>query len=266
MRVHIVTPANRHLYTEQIDEMHRQRRRVFVERLKWTELDGGGAYEIDEVDHDAAVYLLALGDVGEVLGSARLAPTWRPHLFAAALQRYLDDPKAATGPGVWEYSRWLPGEGTDQERDAEVRKLLLCATAEFAVAHQVEAYVACIETRFLNIFAECGWPLEMLGRPQRYPRGKAVAVRFTIGMTELAETRARFDCAGPASIELPAWLPGRPIKPVVFAMLDGLLGVEDEALLQEALEHCNGIFVADAQARRVRDHGDLLLVQPQGRA
>jgi N-acyl-L-homoserine lactone synthetase len=249
MRVHILTPANRHLYASQIHNMHRQRRRVFVERRKWAALDNGSEYEIDQFDHEAAVYLLALGDLGEVYGSARLLPTWKPHLFASVLTAYLERPEEATGPGVWEYSRWIPGDTGDQEHDAQVRALLLSATAEFALSHHVEAFVACIETRFVNIFAELGWPMSFLGAPQRHESGKAVAVRFTIGFDDLVATRAYFGLAAPSAIEIPAWLLGAPVDPICFAAIDEIFSIEDEERRQEALAECIRLNAEDVMAR-----------------
>lgn len=266
MRAHIVTPANKHLYTAQLDQMHRQRRKLFVEQRRWTALDNGSAYEIDEFDHDAAVYLLALGDVGEVLGSARLIPTWRPHLFDNVLTHYLDEPATAKGPGVWEYSRWAPGDGRDRDQDAASRALLLCATAEFAVAHQVEAYVACIETRFLNIFSELNWPVQFLGTVKRYETGKAVAVRFTLGMKELVATRSYLGHATPSAIELPAWLPDRPTDPLSFSVIDEILGIEDEGRRRQALSYCVQVAAAEEVDRSGEKLGALLYATARGNA
>ncbi|TRO86576.1 autoinducer(acylhomoserine lactone) synthesis protein, partial [Glycocaulis profundi] len=47
MRVHIVTPANRGLYGVQLEQMHRQRREVFIDRLGWSEIDTGEELERD---------------------------------------------------------------------------------------------------------------------------------------------------------------------------------------------------------------------------
>ena len=266
MRVHIVTPANRHLYTAQLDQMHRQRRAMFVEKRKWTELDNGSPYEIDEFDHNGAFYLLAVGDVGEVHGSARLVPTWKPHLFGGVLSDYVDNKEAARGPGVWEYSRWLPGSGLDPSLDGACRAALLCATAEFALSHQVEAFVACIETRFLNIFAEVGWPVAFLGEPQRFNRGKAVAIRFAIGPDELQSTRDCFGYSSPSSLELPAWGPDARLDPASFAVLDAILAIEDDRCRRDILEYCVCGPTDDEQESVGGDLDPFLFATTQGNA
>jgi hypothetical protein len=127
--------------------------------------------------------------------------------------------------------------------------MLLCATAEFALSHHVDAYVACIETRFLNIFAELGWPMTFLGQPRRHESGKAVAIRFAVGRSELATTRAHFAQAPPSAIEIPAWLSSTPIDPLCFAVIDEIIAIEDEELRNEALAECVRLAARDAISR-----------------
>ena len=56
--VHIVTNLNRGRFKRQIDQMHRDRKRLFVDRLKWDVSVTDGEFEIDEFDTDRAIYLI----------------------------------------------------------------------------------------------------------------------------------------------------------------------------------------------------------------
>src|ERR1700742_2143493 len=70
--IHVVTAANRHLYSEALAEMHRLRRIHFVEERGWTGLtvrDGG---EYDAYDDEHAIYLLGIEANGSVSCSARM--------------------------------------------------------------------------------------------------------------------------------------------------------------------------------------------------
>ena len=55
--IHLVTLANRHLYVEAMADLHRLRRKHFVEERGWTlEIRDDGEY--DAYDDDAAAYLI----------------------------------------------------------------------------------------------------------------------------------------------------------------------------------------------------------------
>jgi len=57
-----------------LDDLHRDRKRVFVDLLKWAVPVIDSAFGIDQSDTERAVYLIAANDV-EHLGSFRLLPT-----------------------------------------------------------------------------------------------------------------------------------------------------------------------------------------------
>jgi len=66
-----------------IDGMFRDRKRVFVDLLKWDVPVVDGEYEIDQFDTDRAVYLIAVDDAGDHLGSIRLLPTDGDHILGS---------------------------------------------------------------------------------------------------------------------------------------------------------------------------------------
>lgn len=235
MRVHIVTPANRGLYPRQLEQMHRQRRAVFVEKMGWRALDTDSPLEIDQFDHEHAAYLLLLGDVGEVLGSARLLPTWRPYMFQTILKDFVDSPGRSQGPGVWELSRWIAGPGHDRATDAECRGYMVTALAEFALSFGAEALVACTDPRHINLFAELGWGLEIIGGPKSYGEGEAVAVRCSVTEDDLKRTRHIFGLTVPACTMMAPAAPVGGIDPRAWAIMDQMLEVDEPELLEDMI-------------------------------
>lgn len=235
MRVHIVTPANRGLYGVQLDQMHRQRREVFIDRLGWTEIDTGDALERDEFDTPDTFYLLLLGDIGEVLGSARLLPTWKPHLFETTLGDFLNDRDRARGPGIWEVSRWIAGPGFDPKTDRICRALMFAALAEFGLHFGATAVVASVDETFMAYFDEIGVPIETLGGPVSYGQGQGYAVRCEVSIAALRGIRALMKLRAPAAFTAGAVLDERPNDPVRWAILDRLLEVENRSHLESLL-------------------------------
>ena len=61
-----------------LDNMHRDRKRVFVDMRQWEVPVVDGQFEIDQFDGEDAVYLISAAEDGEHFGSIRLLPTDRP--------------------------------------------------------------------------------------------------------------------------------------------------------------------------------------------
>ena len=54
-----------------VDNMHQDRKRIFVDRVKWDVPVLAGEFEVDQFDTDAAVYLIAVSAAGEHRGDRR---------------------------------------------------------------------------------------------------------------------------------------------------------------------------------------------------
>jgi acyl-homoserine lactone synthase len=70
--IFIVNHENRVHFEQELEEMHRQRKKIFIERLGWT-LAVSGDLEIDEYDGEETLYLLSLQSAG--------GPSSLPHGF-----------------------------------------------------------------------------------------------------------------------------------------------------------------------------------------
>lgn len=161
--VHVITQADRPLYADALDGMHRDRKRVFVDRLKWDLEVVGGLHEVDRYDDARAVYLVALDPSGDHAGSMRLLPTDGPHILGDHFGALCEAPPPR-GPGIWEVTRFCTNP--DLADPTLVRKQLLVALVEFALLHEVRRYTCVTHMAGLNHLLAIGWDCQPLGLPQ----------------------------------------------------------------------------------------------------
>jgi acyl-homoserine lactone synthase len=207
MRVHVVNAANRALYLDELEAMHRHRYRLFVELMGWRALECEDKLDIDEFDNPAATYLLAIDDDGVLRGSGRLIPSWRPHMLKNLFPEYVDG-EVPTGPQIWEWTRHAPGDpafpGAVNKR---VKAALHIGMLEFAASRGIEAFTGILETRILAPALESGWRIKPLGLPRDYGEGEAlgVIIRFDPDFLDIARARhGRYD---PVLVEMPCGIP-----------------------------------------------------------
>jgi N-acyl-L-homoserine lactone synthetase len=100
----LVTSKNRTKHSRKVNEMHRDRKRVFVDQLKW-DVPHSNDLEIDSFDNEDAEYLL-VADIAtnDHLGSMRLLPTDRPHILGNLFPE-LCEGSVPTGPDIREITR-----------------------------------------------------------------------------------------------------------------------------------------------------------------
>lgn len=159
--IFVVTAENRQLFEADLIAMHRQRKTLFVDGLGWR-IPVIADLEIDDYDGEDTMYLLGKSiSGGELLVSARLLPTVRPHLMSELF------PEAGLsafprGPTVWEVSRfctapWLP-------RRARVQLVfeVVCGVMETALLFGVDQVVFAVNSALLPLTLQCGWQAEKL--------------------------------------------------------------------------------------------------------
>lgn len=161
--IFVVTAENRGLFDAEIDEMHRQRKIVFVERLGW-KIPVVADMEIDCYDRQDTLYLIAKDRPDtEVLASARLLPTVTPHLmvdlFTGACQG-----APPRGPAIWEASRFCTTPRL-QHRDTRVPLLweIICGVMETALLYGIDEVVFAANRALLPLALNCGWQARTLG-------------------------------------------------------------------------------------------------------
>jgi len=103
--VRLVAGSAAKLQSSMMADVGRYRRKVFVERLGWPLRCDNGC-EFDQFDRPDTVYVVALGEDGRLVGTARLLPTTRPYLLGTVFGELLGGLPAPCSPRIWELSRF----------------------------------------------------------------------------------------------------------------------------------------------------------------
>lgn len=190
----VVTAAARARYADLLADMHRHRRRVFIDRFGWELPVTEDGLEVDQFDTEAAVYLLALGPDQRLIGSLRLLPSTGPHLLGDIFPR-LCDAGVPRGDGVWEVSRFCTDPDLKDPRLA--RKLLLVALVEFALLHEVFRFTCVTHLLGLQQLVGIGWDARPLGLPQADGEDMIGALAIDITPETLGLLRRQAGFSGP---------------------------------------------------------------------
>lgn len=189
--IYIVTAENRHCFHYLLTDMHRQRKQVFIDQLKWR-LDARAGLEIDAYDSPEAIYLIeAETPHGGVSVSARLLPTMRPHLLS---EHFIDlcDAPPPVGPNVWEATRFCPAPGTPA--GAPRRQMLgrmIAAIIETALLFGIEQVTYVADAALAPMALKAGWRARPLGDGRGQGRDKIQAFAAHIDVEGLKRVRAR---------------------------------------------------------------------------
>jgi N-acyl-L-homoserine lactone synthetase len=177
--VKLVTFDNRSQYGGVLEGMHRDRKSVFVEQLKWS-LPCDGPFERDQFDDSFADYLIALDPTtGEHLGSMRLLRTDRPHILGS-LFPFLCEESVPTGHDVREITRLcIPRRLKAAERRLVFHRLV-AALVEYAQLRGVAVYTAVTSIHWLTQTVALGWRCEPIGLPRTIDDTPVCAMRIHI--------------------------------------------------------------------------------------
>lgn len=187
--VSIVTNVEPRVWDRPLAEMHRDRKRVFVDRLGWDVAVVDDEFEVDQFDTTEAVYLIVPEDNGEGhLGSVRLLPTAKPHLLSDIFP-HLCEEGAPTGADVWEITRLCTRP--DLEEPRLVRRQIMLALTEFALVRGIARYTCVTHLPFLSRLLAVGWECEPLGMPAQHGCGLVGAMSITITPATLPMLRAK---------------------------------------------------------------------------
>jgi acyl-homoserine lactone synthase len=164
--VDVITANNRHKYRTQVDAMHTDRKRIFVDSLKWDIPVVEGKYEIDQFDNEDAVYLLALDAKKEThLGSVRLLQSSKPHLLGDVFPMLCEN-GVPRGDDIWEITRLCTAPQLRGREAWLARSYLAVGMVEFALLYGINKYTCVAETSWLSSIMAVGWECEPLGLPQ----------------------------------------------------------------------------------------------------
>lgn len=186
--VQVVRGAARHQFEGAVADMHRDRKRVFVDRLGWRIPISEGELEVDQFDTNEAVYLMDLDDGGLHLGSARLLPSTGPHILGDVFP-HLCVRGVPRGEDIWEITRLCTKP--DTPRPELVRQRLTLAIIEFALISGIRRLTCVTHVPYLSRILSVGWDCEPLGLPEDHAGAAIGAVAINVTPETLALMRDR---------------------------------------------------------------------------
>ena len=195
--VFIANAENRCLFGPDLEEMHRQRKVVFVDRAGWR-IPVLADREADAYDRADTMYLLAKERPdGGLLASVRLLATTAPHLmsdlFAAACRGAVP-----RGPDIWEVSRFCTAP-VIHGRELRLKLLweMICAVMETALVYGIDQVVFVANRALLPLAIGCGWDARVLGATLPDANDEITAVVAAITPDGLRRVRSRHEVSAP---------------------------------------------------------------------
>jgi acyl homoserine lactone synthase len=142
--------------------MHRLRKRVFRDRLQWN-VEVRGDLEADDFDGPDAVYLLALDDGRQVIGSWRLLATTGPTMVRSLWPAFLESLPMPERDDVWEASRFAVdnAEGCSAENMAQVSRAtqeLFCGLTELCILCGIREVYTMYDMRIARLLRRLDCP------------------------------------------------------------------------------------------------------------
>lgn len=92
--------------TKSLIEMHKVRKLIFSDRMKWDVNILNGELEIDDFDLPDTVYILSRDKIGRVCGVWRMLPTTSPSMIRKIWPEFLESFPMECDDNVWELSRF----------------------------------------------------------------------------------------------------------------------------------------------------------------
>jgi N-acyl-L-homoserine lactone synthetase len=200
--VSVVTKVNREHYLPQLDGMFRDRKSVFVDRLKWDLPVVEGQFEKDEFDTDDSVYLISSDRESKAhICSMRLTPTTEPHLLRDKFP-FLCDGEIPVGEDVWEVTRLCTTPRLSGDGARNARRHLSIAMVEFALLYALTRLTMITHVEYLSRLLAVGWECRPLGIPKDYGGQLLGAMEVSITPATLKAVRLQFGGSRTPVLEL----------------------------------------------------------------
>lgn len=185
MMVRVINRWNAAQYRSLLAAMHKDRKRVFIDTLRWN-LPHEAERELDVFDDEDAEYLIiADGTTGDHLASLRLLRTDRPHLMSEVFP-FLCENGVPGGPEVREVTRFCLSPRLPASDRLRIRNILVNGLVRYALTQDVSALTGVSQLGFLNQILSAGWQCIPLGLPQSVDGCTVGAFQIDVGPTTLA--------------------------------------------------------------------------------
>ena len=136
--VEIITAENKWKFRKQLTSTFEDRKRVFVDLLRWDVPVTDDGLEMDQFDGDEAVYVVMPGAAGEHMGSLRLLKTDGPHILGY-LFSHLCTNGVPTSAGILEITRLCLSPRLPAAERLRVRNHLISRMVDYALARGIDA-------------------------------------------------------------------------------------------------------------------------------
>ncbi|MGC1301716.1 MAG: acyl-homoserine-lactone synthase [Caulobacteraceae bacterium] len=207
--IHLVTAANRHLYEPQLQAMHAERKRQFVDGRGWNlpVRDGG---EYDQFDDADAVYLIGFDSGGQISVSARIRPTLSGGVIADVFPHLvLEAEQPIRAAGAYECTRYFTTGHHRGLRGFEARSRLHIALIETVRHLNGRRLLGLVDLDLMTHLRRfSGLRLRPIGLPAAYDEG-GVTIAFEIGVcaNDLAHAQTVLQIRHRQLFIAPEWLP-----------------------------------------------------------
>lgn len=184
---HVVTARNKNLYERQLDHYFDWRYRIYTLNKQWMP-ENEARREVDQFDHEGAVYLLGFRGDAFVAG-ARLMPSSGPTLLRDVF------PELAAERGLPNRSDWADWTRMFTVPEARERGYggvtgaMTCAVMEYCLNEGVEWVGGVQETYWLPRWEDFGWEVRVLGLPRTIDGTSVVAAFMRVDEESLQSAR-----------------------------------------------------------------------------
>ncbi len=189
MALHIRIAARRDIPARDLWEMHRQRAKVFKDRLGW-EVPVLCGMEIDGYDALEPLYMLIrAADAGApgggaLIGSWRLLPTQGPYMLKDLFADLLHGQAAPSHARIWELSRFaIETGGARRFGFSDVSLESIAQIIRYGAQGGIDAYVTVTTTAIERLLRRAGVVMRRFGEPLQIGVEKAVALQVDVGAT-----------------------------------------------------------------------------------
>lgn len=186
-----------------LSAMFEDRKKVFVDLLKWDVPVLDNRFELDQFDDQHATYILIADEDGDHLGSARLLPTARPHILGSLFPDLCAGPPPS-GPQVAEITRFCLSRRRNAASRRRTRNQLVTALVWHALQRGISTYTGVAELAWLQQILAFGWACRALGVPARLECGLigALAIEIRSDTPALLAANGIWDLAGAPATRL----------------------------------------------------------------
>lgn len=191
--IYAISKDNRSAFARELDAMYRDRKRVFVDWLKWDVPVVDGVYEMDQYDTDDTVYIVAADpQTGQHWASMRLMPSTKPHMLEEIFPMLCED-GVPVGDDIWEMTRICLSPSLPREQARENLGLTWLGTIEFCLPRGIRTITGLTHANFISNFLAAGIDLEPLGPPKDFDGMQFGAIQVPITEVLHAREQGRLD-------------------------------------------------------------------------